>query len=235
MTDDLFASADSDPLDLIGTLLKAHEELAARVVALEGDGEAAAATEPHDLDEWVGWLIPTYSLQVVLDDWQANPAIVLELTALMRAHSSVKPKGFDAVVWHGHLASMVQRIHALRERTSRDQPSDDRQDLDEWVAWLIPTYSLQVVLEDWRTIPAIVRELNALLKAHLDVIGKPKGFDDVVWHGHLGSMVQRIEALRRRASQDRERAATHGGALASILRRNPANGAETEPIPTESG
>ena len=310
MTDELRPVEPADPLDLLERVLETQEALAGRVAALEQQLAAVDdEAEPPILSGWVAWLIRTYSLQAVLDGWQEDPAIELELTALMKAHASLKPRGFDDVVWHGHLASMVQRIAALRERTAqpeqdlnewvawliptyelqdvldgwqshpamvrelaalmkahidvigkhkgfddvvwhghvgsmvhrimalrqraaREQPHDAEQDLDEWVAWLIPTYALETVLDGWRAHPAMVRELAALMKAHIDVIGKPKGFDDVVWHGHVGSMVQRVQAFRERTTQDRQKAATQGGALASIKSRS--NGAATVPIPTES-
>ena len=113
---------------------------------------------------------------------------------------------------------LTARVEALEEQLG--QGSDEEpEDLDEWVAWLIPTYSLEVVLHDWRAQPGIVRELAALLKAHIDVIGKRKGFDDVVWHGHLASMVTRIQGMRERSARDRKNAATQGGALAGILHK----------------
>lgn len=124
---------------------------------------------------------------------------------------------------------LAARVQALEEQLG--QVSDEEpEDLDEWVAWLIPTYALQVVLHDWRSQPGIVRELSALLKAHIEVIGKRKGFDDVVWHGHLASMVARIQALRERSTRDREKAATQGGALASILRKGASNDDATQAI-----
>lgn len=130
---------------------------------------------------------------------------------------------------------LTARVAALEEQLGEGAGSDaEPEDLDEWVEWLIPTYELQGVLHEWRTQPGLVRELAALMKAHIDVIGKRKGFDDVVWHGHLASMVTRIHALRDRATKARERAATQGGTLASILRKGAANNDLTQAIPTES-
>lgn len=122
------------------------------------------------------------------------------------------------------------RVDAMEEQLGRGS-DEEPEDLDEWVAWLIPTYKLQRVLHDWRSQPGIVRELSALMKAHIEVIGKRKGFDDVVWHGHLGSMVARIQALRERSTQDRHDAATQGGALAGILRKSAPNDDATQAIP----
>lgn len=119
---------------------------------------------------------------------------------------------------------LTARVAGLEEQLAGQGSDEEPEDLDEWVAWLIPTYALEAVLRDWRSQPGIVRELSALMKAHIEVIGKRKGFDDVVWHGHLASMVTRIQALRGRLTTDRQNAATHGGALAGILRKGtPAN------------
>lgn len=127
---------------------------------------------------------------------------------------------------------LAARVAALEEQLDGQVSDEEPEDLDEWVAWLIPTYALQVVLRDWRSQPGMVRELAALMKAHLDVIGKRKGFNDVVWHGHLASMVTRVQALRERSTRDRKEAATEGGALAGILRKSAPNRDATQASPT---
>lgn len=118
-------------------------------------------------------------------------------------------------------AELATRVDALEKQLGDETDAGEPEDLDQWVEWLIDTYALQRVLDQWRSQPGIVRELAALMKAHIDVIGKRKGFDDVVWHGHLASMVTRIEAFRLRATKDRQAAATQGSALAK-LRSTPA-------------
>lgn len=129
------------------------------------------------------------------------------------------------------LESLEARVKELEAGLGEDaEPAE----LDEWVAWLVPTYALEVVLQDWRTYPGMVRELAALLKAHIDVVGKRKGFDDVVWHGHLASMVTRVQALRSRTNEARQRSATQGGSLAGLIRRGQPNPDPTDVIPAES-
>lgn len=113
------------------------------------------------------------------------------------------------------VGTLLERVNALEEGGEDIEPPE----LDEWVEWLIPTYALEVLLQDWRAHPGIVRELAALLKAHIDVVGKRKGFDDVVWHGHLASMVSRVQTLSNRTNEVRQRVATQGGSLAGLIRK----------------
>lgn len=113
----------------------------------------------------------------------------------------------------GTLQERVAAVEADLEGGEDAEPDG----LDEWVEWLIPTYELQVVLDGWESEPGIVRELAALMKAHIAIVGKRKGFDDVTWHSHLASMITRVVALRSRKNEARQKAATRGGSLAGII------------------
>ena len=95
------------------------ETLSARLDALE---------KPHlpwpqpseDLADWVtDWLIPTFRLDTVLQGWQHTPAIHSELAALHAGYQEMtapKATGWDALAWHQHRASTVERIGLYRQQ-----------------------------------------------------------------------------------------------------------------------
>lgn len=119
----------------IGGLVEVAEAQAARIQQLEeivlawGDPTAPASSSdtapatpspwpPFDTrDEWVDrWLIPTFQLTTVLDNWRHRPAYVTELDAayLGYQHLTVKPgnarPGMDAMVWHSYMHGALERI-----------------------------------------------------------------------------------------------------------------------------
>lgn len=102
---------------------KALREVSQTVAALDQRVAHLESTWESDvevLEEWVdGWLIPTFALELVLRDWKDNPGMVSELKAAKIGHAHMASStagGFDPMVWHSYLSSMIGRMEPLRER-----------------------------------------------------------------------------------------------------------------------
>ena len=95
------------------------ETLSARLDALE-QPPLPWPQPSEELAAWVtGWLIPTFRLDTVLQGWQDTPAIHSELAALHAGYQEMtapKATGWDALAWHQHRASTVERIGLYRQQ-----------------------------------------------------------------------------------------------------------------------
>ena len=95
------------------------ETLSARLDALE-QPPLPWPQPSEDLAAWVAdWLIPTFRLDTVLQGWQHTPAIHSELAALHAGYQEMtgpKATGWDALAWHQHRASAVERIGLYRQQ-----------------------------------------------------------------------------------------------------------------------
>jgi hypothetical protein len=92
-------------------------------------------------------------------------------------------------------------------------------------------------LANLKTIVGTLQERMTAVEEELEggEDAEPDGLDEwVEWHGHLASMVSRVQALRNRTNEVRQKAATRGGALAGIIGKGRPSNAPTEPIPAES-
>jgi len=108
---------EADLRDHVGRLLDVNENLHARVESVEETVAGLRGSWPTGMDavgDWVDtWLIPTFELEDVLEDWRRRRSYVSELKAahigyLHIASSQAGP--FDAMTWHSYLHSMIERI-----------------------------------------------------------------------------------------------------------------------------
>ena len=119
-----------DTLEVVATRV---EQLLASAPGL--NGRSAPHSGPKlgaddQLAEWVNdWLIPTFALHILLDGWERHAGFRSEVAALHLAHQQmVQPSahGFDPIVWHSHLASMIDRLERLKHRTHADTANNER-------------------------------------------------------------------------------------------------------------
>lgn len=77
----------------------------------------------EELDEWVdGWLMPTFGLDQVLSGWAKDPALRSELQALWigyRRMAMAMEASFEPLVWHDHLAHVIDRVDQHRARRTQ--------------------------------------------------------------------------------------------------------------------
>ena len=112
--------------DELGEVIAFLDEISVSIQAL--GARLDAVEKPHlpwpqpseDLTTWVtDWLIPTFRLDTVLQGWQDTPAIYSEIAALHAGYQEMtgpKATGWDALAWHQHRASAVDRIGLYRQQ-----------------------------------------------------------------------------------------------------------------------
>lgn len=117
---------DGAAADELGEVIAFLDEISAGIETLSA--RLDALERPHlpwpqpseELASWVlGWLIPTFRLDTVLQGWQDTPAIHSELAALHAGYQEMtgpKATGWDALAWHQHRASAVERIGLYRQQ-----------------------------------------------------------------------------------------------------------------------
>lgn len=103
-----------------GQLVSIVEGLKARVDVLESQPWKVWPAPNPVLASWVEeWLIPTFKLDTTLAGWADTPAIMSELSALYAGYTMMthpKATGWDALTWHQHRASTIERIEDFRTR-----------------------------------------------------------------------------------------------------------------------
>lgn len=123
---DIFGKCDEQLATLHETVPILQEDVAELARVLR-DHIARWAEPDDELAAWVnGWLIPTFSLDVELQDWESNPAIASELKALRQGYGVVaeaKEASFEPLAWHDYLAKVRERIsgHRSRQASARNR------------------------------------------------------------------------------------------------------------------
>lgn len=98
------------------------DDLANRIDAIEWTENHPWPTPETDLITWVDtWLNPTFRMDSLLGNWQTNPALTSELTALFKAYKDMtapQATGWDALAWHRYRAEMEDRIRIHTQRNN---------------------------------------------------------------------------------------------------------------------
>ena len=125
---------DGAATDELGEVIACLDEISAGIETLSARLDALERPplpwpQPsEELAAWVtDWLIPTFRLDTVLQGWQDTPAIYSELAALHAGYQEMtgpKATGWDALAWHQHRASAVDRIGLYRQQHMNNRSSN---------------------------------------------------------------------------------------------------------------